>query len=433
MFNPLFGANRMATTNTMLTFDGEQTLGTMLGGKVGLRVPPSQRSYRWKKEHIEALLNDIRENLDEDEYYVGSVIVVTSTKDKTFVFDGQQRLATTSILIAAIRDKFLELGEEKDARDTEEEFLFSEKRRTTDPVPHFILNTEDQTFFFDRAISRPTATDRRGARNRANTPANEKSTLPQSNKRIDQAAKIAADYVKKYVVAELPHDEAVDRLHKWLDFLRDSLRIILVKAGDDRTAFTMFETMNDRGLRLSAADLLKNRLYADAGNRQEEVIQKWTSMSAILESADSSEEVVMEYLRCYWIANNGHTRSKDLYDKIKAKVKTPSQAVNLAAKLEQSARDYAAIITSSHEKWSSRGATLRTKIETLRLLGITQLRPVLLAAINNFNNKEFDALVEACVSWSVRSLLGGVSSGNIEADYSRTALKITNREITKAS
>jgi hypothetical protein len=207
------------------------------------------------------------------------------------------------------------------------------------------------------------------------------------------------------------------------------LRVIWVQVADERTAFTIFETMNDRGLRLSAADLLKNRLYAVADRRRDEVIHKWQSMTGILEAVEGQEEGVLEYIRCFWVANNGHTRTKDLYDRMKAKAQNPAQAVELAAQLEQSAQDYAAIILSSHEKWAGRGANIRSKIETIRLLGVTQLRPLLLAALNRFPNREFNKLLDACVSWSVRSLLGGVPSGTLEDYYARNALKVTRGEV----
>jgi hypothetical protein len=423
----------MPVKTTSLAIDGTQTIGTMLTGKIGLRVPPSQRSYRWKKEHAERLFMDIGDNL-LDEYFLGTIVTVSSDVSKeTFVFDGQQRISTTMILIAAIRDRFLKLGIEKTALNIERDSLLSPDRKTDQDNLHFILNSEDQVFFHDRVIRRPDDDRRKALRLRTNKRENEKKLLPPSHIRIDAAAKAAAAYIEKHITANLPSEEAADRLHQWLDFINDSLRVIWFKVADERTAFTIFETMNDRGLRLSAADLLKNRLYSIADKRQADVIQKWQSMAGVLEAIEGQEEGVLEYIRCFWVANNGHTRTKELYDKMKAKANNPAQAVDLASQLEQSAQDYAAILLSSHEKWASKGSNIRSKIETIRMLGVTQLRPVLLAALNRFHPKEFNSLLDACVSWSVRSLLGGVSSGSIEDYYSRNAHKITTGEITKTT
>lgn len=430
----IVGGVPVPISTASLSIDGNQTVGNLLTGKSGLCVPPSQRSYRWKKEHIEALYRDIGDNLLTDEYFLGSVVVVSPENTRqTFVFDGQQRIATTMILIAAIRDQFLQFNIEKTAGNIERDSLFSEDRETNEETPHFILNAEDQTFFYNRVVCRAGDPRRKALKARTNTPEHEKKILAESHKRIDAAARLAAAHVKKNIVASLPQAEAAKRLHQWLNFIRDSLRVIWILVADERTAFTIFETMNDRGLRLSAADLLKNRLYAVADKRQAEVIQKWQSMTGVLETIEGQEESVLEYIRCFWVANNGHTRTKELYDKMKAKAQNSAQAVALAAQLEESTQDYAAILLASHEKWANRGSNIRAKIETIKLLGVTQLRPVLLAALHKFSTREFDGLLEACVSWSVRSLLGGVPSGSIEDYYAGAALKITQGKITKTA
>ena len=64
---------------------------------------------------------------------------------------------------------------------------------------------------------------------------------------------------------------------------------------------------------------------------------------------------------------------------------------------------------------------------------MTQVRPLLLAAFKNFSPKEFSLLLDACISWTVRTLLSGISSGGaLENYYSRNALKITNGDVKKA-
>lgn len=424
----------MALKPNSIEIIGNQTIGGFLAGKIGLCVPPSQRSYRWKREHVEALCEDIKDNLLIEEYFVGSIVVIRSDDGKqTFVFDGQQRLATTMILIAAIRDEFLNLKDEAAAGRTERATLFSEDRETGEPSPHFILNTEDQSFFHDRVLRRPDDDPRKSLTKKANTPQNEKNILPQSHQRIEAAAKLVSKFVKDNIVKTYEVEEAKSKLHQWLNYIDESLRAIEIRVTDEKTAFTIFETMNDRGLRLSASDLLKNRLYAIAGKRREEVIQKWQGMTSVLEAIEGEEEGVLEYVRYFWVAHNGQTRTKDLYDKMKGHVKTPAQAVDLSSRLERLTPDYAAILLSSHPKWASWPIKTRTQIETIRLLGVTQLRPVLLAAIGGFTKKEFNALLNMCVSWSVRSLLGGVPSGTVESSYAKLARKITNGEVKTAT
>lgn len=66
-----------------------------------LAVPIHQRSYAWEDQHINDLLQDIGSAIskNENEYFLGSIVVARGTGDRPEVVDGQQRLATTTILL----------------------------------------------------------------------------------------------------------------------------------------------------------------------------------------------------------------------------------------------------------------------------------------------------------------------------------------------
>src|SRR5271157_5101335 len=75
-----------------------------------LRVPPNQRSYKWEEEHVTDLFQDLTKAIDGDDYFLGTIVLTGAVNPIPEVTDGQQRLATTSILLSAIRDFFLERG-----------------------------------------------------------------------------------------------------------------------------------------------------------------------------------------------------------------------------------------------------------------------------------------------------------------------------------
>ena len=87
---------------------------------------------------------------------------------------------------------------------------------------------------------------------------------------------------------------------------------------------------------------------------------------------------------------------------------------------------------ASHERTSDRGEVVKENIETLRTLGVTQLRPMLLAAFVKFKPGQFAKLLEKSVSWSVRFLVGSTPSGTIEGYYAKIAMEIWNGKIDKA-
>ena len=101
-----------------------------LGGLLNqfhLRVPNYQRNYSWGDDQVKEYLDDIseaREGATQD-YFLGTVVLSQRTADSLEVIDGQQRLATTYMLIAAIRNRLVEIDAADDAEDIDKRFLNS--------------------------------------------------------------------------------------------------------------------------------------------------------------------------------------------------------------------------------------------------------------------------------------------------------------------
>src|SRR5690349_12461169 len=94
--------------------DISKGIGQLLHEK-RLRVPTYQRSYAWKKPEVLELFRDLRRAIEADKsyYFLGSIVgcEVEGESDVAEIVDGQQRLATTTILLAAIRDALIEMGD----------------------------------------------------------------------------------------------------------------------------------------------------------------------------------------------------------------------------------------------------------------------------------------------------------------------------------
>ncbi|MCU1340696.1 MAG: hypothetical protein JWN92_119 [Candidatus Acidoferrum typicum] len=94
-----------------------ETIGHALRDRA-LYVPIHQRSYAWEREHVTDLYQDFSKAIDDGggEYFLGAIVVVKGAMDKLEVNDGQQRLATSTILVAAIRDYFVVLPSNLDSQ-----------------------------------------------------------------------------------------------------------------------------------------------------------------------------------------------------------------------------------------------------------------------------------------------------------------------------
>ncbi|HXH40989.1 MAG TPA: DUF262 domain-containing HNH endonuclease family protein [Thermoanaerobaculia bacterium] len=398
---------------------GDQTLGRALF-TTNLAVPINQRSYKWEKDHVKELFEDFSASIAQGadtEYFLGSIVLTRGDGGRPQVVDGQQRLATTTILVAAIRDHFFASGDKDRAYDIQRDYLLNRDLNSQEWTPKFILSETDNEYFRRRILLKP---DDPG---RLTAAAPQLDKAPESHARINAAAKIAAAHVSSIVRPYSVNDKTA-RLLEWIQFLNDGARVIWVIVPDEANAFVMFETLNDRGLELSKADLVKNYIFGKSQDRIKEVQQRWYSMVGAIEMV-GGEALVLTYIRHYWSSKYALARDRALFERIKVEVKSKQGAVDLADALAQDASHYAALVTPSHDLWKSYPSGARKSIATLRQLEIEQVRPLLLAIIGKFKKNDVERCLRILVCCSVRFLIvGGGSAGYLEKAYSDLAKKV---------
>jgi hypothetical protein len=404
----------MPLDNISVRLDG---LGHLLADK-SISVPLYQRSYAWEEKHVKSFLQDIGSAISsgQKEYFLGSVVAADSPRGAEVV-DGQQRLATTAILLASIRDYFFQQGDTDRSGQLETTYLITSDFRSQEVVPKLRLNAIDSDFFAKRVLINPGDVGRRVEPTR------------NSHRGLQNASALAAQHVQHLVETT---NKPTDLLADWVDYLSDKAKVIWVQVPDHANAFTIFETLNDRGLDLAISDLLKNFLFNLAGNRINEVQEAWVEMVGALVAVDGEDQVV-NFIRHVWSSYHGLTREKELFASIKNKTTSKQAAVTFGAVLSQGARRYAAILNPEHELWHQYGPTTRAHMSTLNTLRMTQMRPTILAILSKFDKGNVKDAMRMLVSWSVRFLTSGeLGSSILENLYSDKAKQITNGKIKTA-
>jgi len=393
-----------------------------------LVVPVNQRSYKWEAEHIEDLFTDIdtaRANGDS-EYFLGTMVFTRKSQNTSEleIADGQQRLATIVILLAAFRDYLYKDQTQKNLVDhIRLEYLASFDPNSDQMRSRLTLNTEDNTFFYNRIIANPDASER----------LNKAAGPKLSHTRIDTAAKIAQKWVLN-ITSTPDTAQKIKNIKSWLEYLRESVRVILVIVPDQGKAFKIFETLNDRGIKLSQVDLLKNHLYAlaSSGKRFEEAQKLWDEMVGALE-ASGYEDLSLDYIRQMWISYHGYTKEADLYDAIKDYTKSPDVAIAFAGDLSRNIIPFTALLNPSHPMWKDETqapATAKCVDVMVNNLHVDRIRPLLLSILAEFKKKDTERAFRLCISWTVRFLIvGGIGSGTVEQFYASAAKKIRTKEI----
>jgi hypothetical protein len=393
-----------------------------------LVVPPNQRSYAWEERNVLDLLQDLNAAMNAgssngaQEYFLGTIVLVDPQDGKPpKISDGQQRIATTTIILARIRDLYKQLQQGARSTSVHQEYISKIDLDTAEDKPFVSLNTEDNAFFLSKILKDyPHQVD-------------ESKFIRSSNKRLLVASRVAFDYLNNNIQGFAEGGRAA-QLTRWVKFIKERTHIIAVTVLDENQAFRLFETLNDRGVKASQVDILKNFFLEQSRDRKDETHGQWTELTGKIEAnfPDNDDQTLL-YLRHLWITENGHTTEKELSDKIRAKITAESLAVNFVTEANKASSDYVALYEPSHPKWTNYKSTTREYLNTInKHLKVEQIRPLLFAIARHFDPEETNKAFRYAVSISVRFLIYGGRGGFLDEHYAARAHQIGTGKIKKA-
>jgi len=378
-----------------------------------LEVPVHQRSFEWTEEVVE-FLDDIGDafNRNKEDYFLGSLVIISAPEgDRPKVLDGQQRLAVVSLLLAGIADQFDNTGDKKRAQAIRGQYLSIFDIAEGVERPQLKLNQADDPYFRSILI---------GGASEPNNGA------PESHWRLWNARRSISSWISKKLEGI---KDPVSCLAEFTKYLSESAYVIYFIVADDANAYLIFETMNDRGLDLSIADLLKNYLLGRAGEDLQTILNLWTTAMASLNTY-GGENLFTVFLRHFWSSKYGLVREKELYRSIKSRVTTSTNVMDFAHEVDRNSYLYAAILSPEHEFWSEASTTARERIRTLDFLGLEQYRPMLLSSLAHLKLEDIEEILRLLISWNVRLLIvGGLGGGAMENRYCELGKSIRNGEL----
>ena len=395
---------------------GDDGIGHVLADR-RLSVPVYQRSYAWDEDEVSEFWSDLVDTFGEpgQEYFIGNLVFTeeSAPEGAVSIIDGQQRLATTLLLLASIRDEHANRGEEEAAQELHRAFVSTYDPRTKEHRPRLHLNSEDNEFFRGLVVDK--------------LPHDDADPQKRSHKLILSAYGALRANVTR--MADAAGDGWYEQLVSLREFLETNLRVVVVDVPTEADAFLIFETLNNRGADLTIADLLKNYLYRRAGTDLDTVRDSWMQALGALE-VTADEGTFVTFLRHLWSSKHGATRERDLFKGIKAHVTTRAHAVAFAGDLKKAAAHYAAILNSDHDFWRSMGSDGKANVETLHRLKLEQFRPLLLALMQHFTKAELKKALRALISWGTRGLIvGGIGGGSAERAYCDAAVGVRSGSV----
>jgi hypothetical protein len=388
-----------------------------------LRVPQYQRNYAWGNDEVREYLDDIT-NAQSDkpiDYFFGTVVLAQRSDNTLEVIDGQQRLATTYMLISAVRNSLSALGATDDADDLDKTFLNSLNLSKGKRSPKLVLNVDDNALFV-QTLATPQPAVSTGPRKQS------AGIRPEgaSNRKLVAAWTAIQAFVSESVKGEA---RAAKDLLTLVGFLDKNARVIRLIVPDEISAYTVFETLNDRGVELAVADLLKNYLYSRSGKYFDEVSAAWNQMTGKLNHL-KERDIIVQFVSHFWASSHGLTRRRDLLAQAKKSIDSPDGARTIAIELRSNADTYLAIVDPHAQRWKG---TSKDRADCIRVLSqvlrIVQIRPLLLSIADVWRAGEQVKAFRLLVNCAVRVLVAGARGGTIERLYNDTAARVRKGKI----
>lgn len=417
---PVSSFKIMARSNLLDT--RTTSFGDLIGNGKIYRVPPFQRDYSWKEENWEDLWQDILiiHNQPDSSHYMGALVLQSSdTSDKEFtVIDGQQRLATLSIIAIAVIEKIQKLVEQEEHKEANQErqeilkrtYLSDRDPRSLRYSSKLLLNENNNDFYQSNLINL------RG-------PLNIRS-LSRSNQLLWQAFQYFSSCLGRL-------QDVVQDGEKLAEFLTNivarKLLFIQINVQDELNAYTVFETLNARGIELSSTDLLKNYLFSlfQGPDDLQESQRQWRRIVNTVQM-----EKFPEFLRYYLSLQQTRVRRERLFKIVRETVKNGQQAFDLLDQLESHSSLFIALGNSNDDFWRDSPEN-RPYIRELELFRVKQAYPALFAAYESFSPEDFTRLLKLVCVLSFRyTIVSSLNPNEMETVYNRVAIAIVNREIT---
>ena len=337
-----------------------------------INIPIYQRAYDWKAQHVDQFLNDVEhhiQNPDENSYqFLGMIVYVNKENKKEIeIIDGQQRL-TTFYLLASILFDWVNYQNSTDRYPNKlDKIMLKNLATQAERIKYMLYTSEsienhyipdfkdyelgksdgfwktklytDNTYKEDKQMTeyllmditevdyiKKTSDDTAqinsnpmNTRFRMFNPVKgEKPIIKGLNLNTSKSRPIVKNHarIQKWLNDSLKRyeknkEKRFEFLKSLFSVLREKLKIIPFQTSTHNEAFTLFEVLNDRGLQVSQADLLKNLCIKKGKtySEQKDIYNKWQEV--IDETLEENNKI--QFLRTSFNSKYNFIRKNELY------------------------------------------------------------------------------------------------------------------------
>lgn len=382
----------------------KKTLGQLLSStSPPLRVPDYQRDYSWEKEHVSEFWEDLKAFAGNDcklkptgQYFLGATVLVDNG-DFHLVLDGQQRLATATILLAALRDRMAEFNKNA-AKQLQDQFVVFQDELSGEQVFRLELNTFDRSFFRDFIQAYPHS--------------NGVAASTKSQHLISRAYEYFAEQVLSGWAAAGGGKQGFEWASHIAIILRDYFVVITTVSTDEKSAASIFTTLNDRGIGLSSVDLVRSFILQNAHKSQiAEILDHWEAVFNAC-GKDIGAEALM---RMSWVSTNGDLKTRALYKVLSESLGKADNQTQAALAYSRQLRDDALLYRRMRDG-DADDPDLEEYWLSLRYLKFNAGYPLLFAAQRKLNEQDQKSLAKALRAITIRhNLICNLDRASLES------------------
>lgn len=355
----------------------ECQLQDVLSNRRHFKVANYQRQYEWTAKKVEELVEDLLSSYQtaatgsaNSYHFVGSFIF-QKQHDKEHIIDGQQRLTTTTIILAIARDltNDVELKKEIDSYITD-----SARLRGAEPMVRIEHNRGGDEHF-KRLIANPGAT----------------TSLPESKQEDEVAERFrSAAELTRTKLSKLKDDESI---RAFVTHVMQTCKAIEIKLDPEDDPFQIFASVNGRGQPVRAQDIVRVTLVdraSESPEKRRNLLKKWDNAEKILGADNFERYLLLRRLLTTGSANRRHVAIEDMHKDF-ADATTIDSYLSDGLELECNAFD-ATLDLKVPWRHDSKKFPLSNTLYSHSLVQFDEWRPIAVAILTRFHQQSAEAL-----------------------------------------
>lgn len=387
-----------------------------------LTIPEYQRDFVWNAKEIVQLWDDLiahyRSNSVNDviqtnpsAYFLGAMVMLDNKANSSLdVIDGQQRLIALSCIAAVLRDKAKEL----DLVGPETQLLAMVGQFANGSWETRVLPSENKMrkFLVSTLLENRTQSKREKYWNEDKTAIQLLGIEHSPAKRVSSAITEIEKKLNLFL-ADCSEDAQQKRISAAIQVITGCVIVLKIKVTDHSTAYDLFESLNNRGIPLNQADLIKNELIKCARDEKErqQIIDTWGTVRDSLSNMDLDLKLP-EFLHYSYLSRGSFIRAGDLFKYAKIKI-FEIGSLQYTKELSDDIEALEDLVNGNSAKWKPTTNEYLNDIREVLKVKLTYV--TLLAAYRNYHSEKelFDKICKLSMNFAFRFLK--VSEGSISA------------------